>query len=78
MKNSQAKNGKIYFLSEIVHSGQNTVVICSRIIVIYVHAFFYSKVHPVCHNIANGIKPGRNSKTTDKHAAECSKLYDGA
>ena len=25
-----------------------------------------SKVHPACHNIANGIKPGSNSKTTDK------------
>ena len=28
-----------------------------------------SKVHPACHNIANGIKPGSNSKKTDKHAA---------
>ena len=26
----------------------------------------FSKVHPACHNIANGIKPGSNSKTTDK------------
>ena len=28
----------------------------------------FSKVHPACHNIANGIKPGSNSKKTDKHA----------
>ena len=28
----------------------------------------FSKVHPVCHNIANGIKPGSNSKKTDKHS----------
>ena len=34
---------------------------------------FFSKVHPACHNIANSIKPGGNSKKTDKHAAECSK-----
>ena len=31
-----------------------------------------SKIHPVDHNIANGIEPGSDSKTTDKHAAECS------
>ena len=34
---------------------------------------FLSKIHPVCHNIANGIEPGSDSKTTDKHAADCSK-----
>ena len=34
---------------------------------------FFSKVHPACHNIANGIKPGSNSKTTGKHAVDCSK-----
>ena len=33
----------------------------------------FSKVHPACHNIENGIKPGSNSKKTDKHAADCSK-----
>ena len=28
----------------------------------------FSKVqHPVCHNIANGIKPGSDSRKTDKH-----------
>ena len=32
---------------------------------------FLSKIHPICHNIVNGIKPGSNS-TNDKHAAECS------
>ena len=34
---------------------------------------FLSKVRPACHNIANGIKPGRNSKKSDKHAADGSK-----
>ena len=29
---------------------------------------FFSKVHPACHNIANGIKPGSDFKKTDKHA----------
>ena len=34
----------------------------------------FSKVHPACHSIVNGIKPGSNSKTTDKHAADCSNV----
>ena len=34
---------------------------------------FFSKVHPAFHNIANGIKPGSDSKKTDKHAEDCSK-----
>ena len=33
----------------------------------------FSKVHPVCHNIVNGIKHGSNSKKTDKHAVDCLK-----
>ena len=34
----------------------------------------FSKVHPACRSIVNGIKPGSsNSKKTDKHAADCSK-----
>ena len=35
---------------------------------------FLSKIHPACHNDANGIKAGSNpKKMTDKPAAECSK-----
>ena len=30
----------------------------------------FSKVHPACHSIVKGIKPGSNSKMTDKHAAD--------
>ena len=50
---------------------ENTSIYCSRIIVVHVHApvFF----HPVCHKIANGFKPGSDSKKTDEHAADCSK-----
>ena len=33
----------------------------------------FSKLSPTYRNIVNGIKPGRNSKLTDKHAADCSK-----
>ena len=33
---------------------------------------FLSKIHLICHNIANGIETGSDSKTTDKHAADCS------
>ena len=35
--------------------------------------FFFSKVHPACHNIVNGIKTGSDSKKTEKHAVDCSK-----
>ena len=42
----------------------------------------FFKVHPACHtachSIVNGIKPGSNSKKTDKHAADRQKLYVGA
>ena len=34
---------------------------------------FFSKIHPKCRSIVNGIKPGSNSKKTDKHAADSSK-----
>ena len=34
---------------------------------------FLSEVDPACHNIVNGIKPGGDSKKTDKHAVDCSK-----
>ena len=33
----------------------------------------FAKVHPASHSIVNGIKPGSNSKVTDKLAADCSK-----
>ena len=32
-----------------------------------------SKVHQACYRIVNGIKPGSNSKESDKHAADSSK-----
>ena len=53
--------------------GQNTSEYCSQIIVVNVHTYGFSKVHPVSHSITNGIIPGSNSKKTDKHAANCSK-----
>ena len=34
---------------------------------------FLSKIYPACHLDVNGIKPGSNSITTDKHTAEHSK-----
>ena len=33
----------------------------------------FSKVHPACHKIANGIKPGSDSRKIDKNAVHCSK-----
>ena len=39
----------------------------------FMQLFFFPKVRPACHNIANGIKPGSDSKKTDKHAADRSK-----
>ena len=43
----------------------------------FMQLFFFSKVHPSCHNIANGIKAGSNSNMkkevkTDKHPMDCS------
>ena len=38
----------------------------------------FSKVHPAFHNIVNGIKPGSNSKMTDKLAGVAQKLHVGA
>ena len=63
----------IFSYQKFVHLGEITIY-CSRIIVVHVHAtVFFFKVHPSCHNIANGFKPGSNSKKTDKHPADCSK-----
>ena len=33
----------------------------------------FSNVHPACGNTVNGIKPGSDSKMTNKHAADCTK-----
>ena len=70
-----SKNCKyIFFYQKFVQLGEIISIYCSQIIVVYVHAtVFFSKVHPACHNIANGIKGGSNSKKTDMHAVDCSK-----
>ena len=69
-----SKNCKlIFFYQKFVHLGENTSKYCCQINVVHVHATGFSKVHPACHNILNGIKPGCDSKKTDKHAADCSK-----
>ena len=51
----------IFFYQKFVHFSENTSNYCSRIIIIHVHATVFSKVHPACHNIANGIKPESDS-----------------
>ena len=56
-----------------LYLGQNTSKYCSQIIVVYVHAHVFSRIHPACHNIVNSIKPGSDSRKTDKHAVDCSK-----
>ena len=38
---------------------------------------FASKVHPACHNIANDIKPGSNSKRLISMLLIVKKLYVG-
>ena len=52
---------------------ENTTKYWCQIIEVHVHTMVFSKVHPACHNKVNGIKPGSNSKKTDKHAVDCSK-----
>ena len=67
------KNCKnIYFSQKCVHLGKLNFYILQSEIVVHVQMCF-SKVHPAGPKIANGIKPGSNSKSTDKHAANCSK-----
>ena len=53
--------------------GENTSKYCSQIIVVHDHAIVFFKTYPACQTIVNGIKPGNNSKKTDKHAVDCSK-----
>ena len=75
LKSSQEKIVNIYFSTRNLYIlGENTSKYCSRIIVVHFHAtVFFSKVYPACRNIANGIKPGSDSRKTDKHAVDCSK-----
>ena len=74
LKVSQAKVVNIYFSTRNLYIlVENTSKYCSRIIVVRVHATIFSKVNPACHNIVNGIKPGSDSRKTDKHAVDCSK-----
>ena len=61
------------FLPEYVHLGEQIFIQCSRITVVHVHVNILSKIRPVCHNDANGIKARSDSKKTDKHAAGYSK-----
>ena len=67
----KSKNSKQYH--KFISLGQNTFIHCSQITVVHVHGSILSKIHPACHNDANGIKAGSNSNMTDKHDAECSK-----
>ena len=51
-------------------------IYCSRIIVVHVHTtVFFSKVHPTCHNIANGIKAEASSTMRAFAGARCSGTY---
>ena len=74
LKSSQAKIVNIYFSTRNLYIlGKNASKYRSRTIVVYVHATVFSKVHLACHNIVNGIKPGSDSRKTDKHSVDCSK-----
>ena len=74
LENFIGKIVNIFFYQRFVLLGEYISIYCSRIIVVHVHAdVLFSKVHPACHSIANGIKPGSIFKKTDRHAADCSK-----
>ena len=68
----------IFFCPKIVHFGENASKYCSRIIVVYVHPMVFSKLHPACHNIANGIKPRSDPKRLISMLWIAQKLYVGA
>ena len=66
LKISQEKIVNIYFSTRNLYIlGENTSKYCLK--------YFFSKVHPACHNFVNGIKPGSDSRKTDKHAVNYSK-----
>ena len=46
-------------------------IVVESLLFMFMHLFF-SKVHSACHNIVNGIKPGSDSRKTEKHAVDCS------
>ena len=54
---------------------ENTSIYSSRIIVVHVHATAVSNIHPACHNIANGIKPGSYSERLISMLWIAQKLY---
>ena len=76
LKSSHTKLVNIYFSTRNLYIlGENTSKYCSRLILVYVHAsVFFPEVPLACHNFANGIKPGSDSRKTDKHAVDCSKV----
>ena len=69
-----SKNWKnILFYQKFVHLGENTFPYCSRIIAVYVYVSVFIKSSPSVSQYSKRNKPGSNSKTTDKHAVDCSK-----
>ena len=63
----------MYIIPEIHTFGSKYFFMYCSSITAFVDVNILSKIHPVCHNIANGIEPGSGSKTTNKHAVDCSK-----
>ena len=73
-----SKNCKyIFFYQKFVHLGENISIYCSRIIVVHVRSTVFSKVHPACHNIANGITTGSYFKRLISMLRIVQKLYAG-
>ena len=58
--------------------GENSSNYCSRILVVHIHAIVFSTVQPACHNIANSIKPGSDSKRLISMRLIAQKMYVGA
>ena len=79
LKSSLAAIVNVYYSTRNLYIlGENTSINCSRIIIVHVHATVFSKVHPACHNIANGIKPESNSERLISMLRIAQKLYVGA
>ena len=58
--------------------GEHTSKYCSLIIVVYVHAIFFSKVHPACHSVVNGFNQEVTLKRLISMLGIAQKLYVGA
>ena len=74
----ESKNCKnIFFYQKLIYLGENTSIYCSQIIVVHVHANFFTKLSPSVSQYCKRHKIRKKLKMTDRQAADCSKAVLG-